>query len=84
RPGSGGEERGNRPAQRWTGLASACRDHRDGKDLDPGRRRTLEDAAHGAGQVRKYCEGVLGNRDHRGNTDQGGNGKDGNGKDGNG
>ncbi|MFJ2257652.1 hypothetical protein ACIOKD_04790 [Streptomyces sp. NPDC087844] len=65
RPDSDDTGRENRQGQRWARIASACRDIRDGKDLDAGRRRTLEDAAGGAEQVRKYCRGVLktGNRD---------------------
>ncbi|MGW6640878.1 hypothetical protein [Streptomyces iakyrus] len=39
-------------------IASACRDLRDGKRLDPDRRRALRDAADGR-RVWKYCKGVL-------------------------
>lgn len=62
-PGSDDSGREHRPGRGWAGIASACRDHRDGKELDAGRRRALEDAAHGAGQVQKYCRGLLGNGD---------------------
>ncbi|MFJ6554186.1 hypothetical protein ACIQNT_18365 [Streptomyces luteogriseus] len=39
-------------------ITAACRDLRDGKQLDPDRRRALRDAAGGL-RVRKYCKGVL-------------------------
>ncbi|MFG3271565.1 hypothetical protein [Streptomyces luteogriseus] len=39
-------------------VTAACRDLRDGKRLDPDRRRALRDAAGGL-RVRKYCKGVL-------------------------
>jgi hypothetical protein len=39
-------------------ITSACRDLRDGKRLDPDRRRALRDAADGL-RVGKYCKGVL-------------------------
>ncbi|WP_413758730.1 hypothetical protein [Streptomyces sp. MMBL 11-3] len=94
RPGADDPGRTDRPGRRWAGLAAACRDHRDGKDLAPGRRRTLEDAAHGAGRVTKYCQGLLGSRDredsgggrdgHGGPGGNGGNGGDGKGDGGNG
>ncbi|MGW6009936.1 hypothetical protein [Streptomyces sp. NPDC055210] len=58
-PDSDDTGRQNRQAQRWARIASACRDIRDGKDLDDGRRRTLEDAARGAEQVQKYCRSIL-------------------------
>ncbi|NGO14211.1 hypothetical protein G5C60_43125 [Streptomyces sp. HC44] len=43
----------------WKKVTKACRDVRDGKNLDAGRRRSLEDAASGAERVRQYCTGVL-------------------------
>ncbi|MFI1411563.1 hypothetical protein ACH4Y0_16890 [Streptomyces sp. NPDC020707] len=64
--GSDGAGHENRQGRRWAGIASACRDIRDGKDLDAGRRHTLEDAARGAEQVQKYCRGVLNTWDRRG------------------
>jgi hypothetical protein len=39
-------------------ITAACRDLRDGKRLDPDRRRALRDAAGGL-RVWKYCKGVL-------------------------
>ncbi|MFJ7177071.1 hypothetical protein ACIQXA_11835 [Streptomyces massasporeus] len=39
-------------------ITAACRDLRDGKRLDPDRRRALRDAANGP-RVWKYCKGVL-------------------------
>ncbi|UPZ29366.1 hypothetical protein MUK60_17025 [Streptomyces sp. LRE541] len=61
--------RENRQRQRWARIASACRDVRDGKDLDAGRRRTLEDAARGAEQVQKYCRSILKNWNRRDSDD---------------
>ncbi|MFD5161683.1 hypothetical protein ACFWMJ_26980 [Streptomyces hawaiiensis] len=53
-------------------IISACRDLRDGKRLDPDRRRALREAA-GDLRLRKYCKGVLssaGSRSgERGNDD---------------
>ncbi|MFJ1671012.1 hypothetical protein ACIOK4_32445 [Streptomyces bottropensis] len=45
----------------WRKVTSACRDVRDGKELDADRRRGLEDAAggRGRGQLKRYCENVL-------------------------
>ncbi|MEV7062383.1 hypothetical protein AB0N97_06230 [Streptomyces collinus] len=58
-------------------ITSACRDLRDGKRLDPDRRRALRDAADGL-RVGKYCKGVLspagprsGERRHDDRADQG-------------
>ncbi|MFF9114460.1 hypothetical protein ACF09Y_02340 [Streptomyces massasporeus] len=39
-------------------ITAACRDLRDGKRLDPDRRRALREAANGL-RVWKYCKGVL-------------------------
>jgi hypothetical protein len=50
---------GVRPRGDWNGAASACRDMRAGKKLDPARKRSLEAAAGGTSQVWKYCKGVL-------------------------
>lgn len=65
KPGSGdkddrGErgERGDSSGDSRRGIASACRDLRDGKRLDADRRRALRDAAGGS-RVWKYCKGVL-------------------------
>ncbi|MDQ0950102.1 hypothetical protein QFZ24_004025 [Streptomyces phaeochromogenes] len=65
RPDPGDDRREGRPGRGWRWLASACRDFRDGRNLDSERRRGLEDAANGAEQVKKYCEGVLKNWDDR-------------------
>jgi hypothetical protein len=45
----------------WSRTRSSCRDVLDGKELDAGRKRVLEDAAGGAGQgrLKKYCTEVL-------------------------
>ncbi|MDQ1036566.1 hypothetical protein QFZ75_002982 [Streptomyces sp. V3I8] len=91
-PGSEDSGRAGRPGQRSAGLAAACRDHRDGEDLAPGRRRTLEDAAHGAAQVDEYCKGLLKNGDRKGSDDdwsgvgsgRGGRSEDGDGRNGDG
>ncbi|MEU9569352.1 hypothetical protein AB0D62_05605 [Streptomyces massasporeus] len=45
-------------------ITAACRDLRDGKWLDPDRRRALRDAASGP-RVWKYCKGVLSSADPR-------------------
>lgn len=50
RKGGSGDHRGE--------VTAACRDLRDGKRLDPDRRRALRDAAGGL-RVWKYCTGVL-------------------------
>ncbi|MFM9589028.1 hypothetical protein ACKI1J_06785 [Streptomyces scabiei] len=57
---SGGQ--GDESTRQWRqNLLSACRDVRDGKELDADRRRGLEDAAgaRGKGRLKRYCEGVL-------------------------
>lgn len=64
-PDAEGTGREKRSGQRWAELASACRDYRDGKHLDAGNRRTLENAARGAEQVQKYCKGILKNWESR-------------------
>ncbi|GLP67949.1 hypothetical protein TUSST3_45710 [Streptomyces sp. TUS-ST3] len=58
-PDTGAEGRGARPRGDWNGAASACRDLRDGRKLDPTRRHSLEGAAGGSSRVWKYCKGVL-------------------------
>ena len=62
-------------------ITSACRDLRDGRPLDPDRRRALRDAADGL-RVWKYCKGVLSSAGprseeyrHDGRADQGHHGK---------
>lgn len=42
-----------------SGVASACRDVREGKTLDADRRRALEGAAGGSSRVTTYCAKVL-------------------------
>ncbi|WP_192583348.1 hypothetical protein [Streptomyces albicerus] len=82
-PGSDDARPERRPGHGWPGLASACRDHRDGKHLDSDRRRSLEDAANGAEQVKKYCKGILKNwhgSDAGDDRDGHGNGKGGPGR----
>ncbi|MER6131058.1 hypothetical protein [Streptomyces sp. NPDC001815] len=70
-PGSGDGRRENRRAQHWAAIVSACRDDRDGKNLEAERRRSLEDAAHGAEQVKKYCKNLLQNWSRRHSGDWG-------------
>ncbi|WP_329230445.1 hypothetical protein [Streptomyces canus] len=67
-PDTGSEGLGVRPRGDGNGSASACRDMRDGKNLDPARKRSLEDAAGGASRVWKYCRGVLSGADTRGDA----------------
>ncbi|MFI6275700.1 hypothetical protein [Streptomyces sp. NPDC050988] len=69
RPDPGDDRREGRTARGWRWLASACRDFRDGKNLDSERRRGLEDSANGAEQVKKYCQGILRNWDDRDSGD---------------
>ncbi|MFI8190611.1 hypothetical protein ACIF8T_17675 [Streptomyces sp. NPDC085946] len=57
--GSGADDPADASRDRWRGAASACRDLRDGKALDAGRKRALEGAAGGSHRVPAYCEGVL-------------------------
>ncbi|MFG2464303.1 hypothetical protein ACGFXB_02355 [Streptomyces canus] len=64
--GSEGPSAGSR--RDWNGSASACRDVRDGKHLDPTRKRSLENAAGGASRVWKYCRGVLSGAGTRGDA----------------
>jgi hypothetical protein len=56
--GTGTEDRSKQPGA-WRGGPSACRDVRDGKNLNPDRRRTLEGAAGGPSLVKEYCRGLL-------------------------
>ncbi|QQM41230.1 hypothetical protein [Streptomyces liliifuscus] len=69
RPDSGDDRREGRTGRGWRWLASVCRDFHDGKNLDSERRRGLEDAANGAEQVKRYCNGILKNWDDRGSGD---------------
>jgi hypothetical protein len=52
------DDRDGRSGDHREEITSACRDLRDGKRLDPDRRRALRDAADGR-RVWKYCKGVL-------------------------
>ncbi|MCZ4515174.1 hypothetical protein O3Q52_45100 [Streptomyces sp. ActVer] len=69
RPDPGDDRREGRTVRGWRWLATACRDYRDGKNLDSQRRRGLEDAAKGSEQVKKYCTGILKNWDDRDSGD---------------
>ncbi|MFF5963844.1 hypothetical protein ACFY64_08865 [Streptomyces collinus] len=71
------DDREGRSGDHREEITSACRDLRDGKRLDPDRRRALRDAADGL-RVWKYCKGVLssagprsGERRHDDRADQG-------------
>ena len=65
RPGSdtAGNSGAGRSGQGASGLLSSCRDLRDGKALETGRRRALEEAAGGGTRVKQYCKGVLDSAD---------------------
>jgi hypothetical protein len=41
------------------GVGAACRDIRDGRELDAGRRRALENLAGGSARVTRYCKVLL-------------------------
>lgn len=69
RPDPDDDRREGRTARGWRWLATACRDYRDGKNLDSERRRGLEDAANGSEQVKQYCTGILKNWDGRDSGD---------------
>ncbi|MFD8389789.1 hypothetical protein ACFV2N_11465 [Streptomyces sp. NPDC059680] len=71
-PGTG--DSSGTPGGRWRDLASACRDIRDGKELDSGRRRALEHLAGGSGRVSRYCKVVLAAVDSADGTAGGGKG----------
>ncbi|GGT30523.1 hypothetical protein [Streptomyces chromofuscus] len=62
----------------WSAVTSACRDLRDGRTLDDGRKRALNEAAGGSSRVQKYCDAVLGGSDGR--EDEGRVGEDAGGK----
>ncbi|GAB2860701.1 hypothetical protein GCM10027074_29770 [Streptomyces deserti] len=61
KPGAdlGADDPGAHPGDQWKGDKAACRDIRDGKALDPGRKRALEGVAGGPARVWTYCRGVL-------------------------
>ncbi|MER5543415.1 hypothetical protein ABT072_13425 [Streptomyces sp. NPDC002589] len=88
-PGAG--DPSGTPGSRWKDAAAACQDMRDGKSLDAGRRRALENLAGGSARVSRFCKVVLtavGSVDGQGNGGQGdengGNGGNGKGKGGKG
>ncbi|MER6024810.1 hypothetical protein [Streptomyces sp. NPDC001851] len=56
-PGAG--EPSGTPGGRWKDAAGACRDLRDGRELEAGRRRALENLAGGSARVSRYCKLVL-------------------------
>ncbi|MFE7899001.1 hypothetical protein ACFU3E_16050 [Streptomyces sp. NPDC057424] len=58
------DDRKNRSGDHRREITSACRDLRDGKRLDPDRRRALRDAAGGL-RAGRYCKGVLSKADPR-------------------
>ncbi|MEU0406959.1 hypothetical protein ABZ307_03910 [Streptomyces griseorubiginosus] len=71
---------GVRPGSDWKSALSACRDLREGRELTPPLKRSLEGAAGGSPRVWKYCKGVLaeggantGSGDHK-SGGRGGNG----------
>jgi hypothetical protein len=56
-PGAG--DPSGTPGSRWKDAAAACRAIRDGKELEAGRRRALENLAGGSARVSRYCKVVL-------------------------
>ncbi|MFJ4948893.1 hypothetical protein [Streptomyces sp. NPDC088760] len=54
------------------GAASACRALRDGRELDTGRKRTLEHLAGGPARVTQYCKVLLATGDAASGTANGG------------
>ncbi|WP_225836201.1 hypothetical protein [Streptomyces sp. NK08204] len=74
----------------WRDAGAACRDIRDGKELDAVRRRSLESLAGGSTRVSSYCKALLAADDASAgasgkDSDKSGTGSDGGGKgDGNG
>ncbi|MFE9767100.1 hypothetical protein ACFYPC_21690 [Streptomyces sp. NPDC005808] len=59
--GSDGTGESGLTGEEWSQTRASCRDVLDGKELDAGRRRVLEEAAGGSGQgrLKKYCNEVL-------------------------
>ncbi|GAA2640603.1 hypothetical protein [Streptomyces vastus] len=74
-PGAGGAGNEARSAEWWKKVTAACRDVRDGKKLDPDRRRSLEEAASGPERVRQYCTNLLAQSQDRDNAAPEGNGQ---------
>ena len=88
--GSASEGLGAGPEGDWRSALSACRDLREGRELNSTRKRSLEDVAGGSPKVWKFCGGVLSEGgSHTGSDDRKGGGRGGHGgkndhKDGNG
>lgn len=70
-PGSSDTERSGRSGAWLSDARAYCRDVLDGKGLEAGRRRVLEDAAGGGQRVKKYCKGLLGREYYNHQGDQG-------------
>ncbi|MEV7992896.1 hypothetical protein AB0O67_13520 [Streptomyces sp. NPDC086077] len=62
---AGAEERTRDAGDWWRALTSACRDLREGRRLDPDRKRALREAAGGRSRVRAYCDTELDDSDGR-------------------
>ncbi|MFE9646839.1 hypothetical protein ACFYO0_22520 [Streptomyces sp. NPDC006365] len=75
RPGAGDAGNEARSAEWWKKVTAACRDVRDGKQLSPDRRRSLEEAASGPERVRQYCTNVLAQSQDRDDAAPEGNGQ---------
>jgi hypothetical protein len=71
-----GDDGSARSGSWWSAVASSCRAVRDGKSLEPGRKRTLEGAAGGTSHVWTYCKGLL-KKTGGGSDGQGGDAKTG-------
>ncbi|MFI6401146.1 hypothetical protein [Streptomyces sp. NPDC050548] len=71
-----GDDEATHSGSWWSAVASSCRAVRDGKSLEPGRKRTLEGAAGGTSHVWTYCKGLL-KKSGGGSDDQGDSGKSG-------
>ncbi|WP_406455484.1 hypothetical protein OH768_20005 [Streptomyces sp. NBC_01622] len=76
-----GEDNSAHSGSWWSAVASSCRAVRDGKFLEPGRKRTLEGVAGGTSHVWTYCKGLLKNTGG-GSDDQGSGSGSGDGKNG--
>ncbi|MQY35206.1 hypothetical protein SRB17_31780 [Streptomyces sp. RB17] len=72
-PGAG--DSSGTPGGRWRD--AACRDIRDGRELDAGRRRALENLAGGSARVSRYCKVVLSVADSGDGGTSGGKGDEG-------
>ncbi|MEV6112173.1 hypothetical protein AB0L59_06520 [Streptomyces sp. NPDC052109] len=69
-----GDPSGSTSGSRWKDAAAACRDIRDGKQVDTGRRRVLENLAGGSARVSRYCRVLLSTVDSAGGATNGGKG----------